>query len=127
MRSEYSGLILFHVTRINMSTESSTTYLKYGNYDDLLKVILYSSQSVLGVVPLIYHINYNNQHIVFAQTGTVGGAIVHYLVAKDKPSKKFIELKRLSGEFNFVDKIGSDSMSLYIPILELEKSTLKFP
>jgi len=110
-----------------MSIESSTTYLKYGNYDDLLKVILYSSQSVLGVVPLIYHINYNNQHIVFAQTGTIGGAIAHYLVAKDRPSKKFIELKRLSGEFNFVDKIGSDSMSLYIPILELEKSTLKFP
>jgi len=110
-----------------MSNESSTTYLKYKNYDDLLKVILYSSQSVLGVVPLIYHINYNDQHVVFAQTGTIGGVIVHYIVSNDKPNKKFIELKRLSGEFNFVDKIGSDSMSLYIPILELEKSTLKFP
>src|SRR5437899_10494755 len=96
-----------------MSTESSTTYLKYGNYDDLLKIILYSSQSVLGVVPLIYHINYNNQHIVFAQTGTVGGTIVHYLVSKDKPSKKFIELICLSGEFNLVDKIGIDCMTYY--------------
>jgi hypothetical protein len=107
--------------------DSSITYLKYKNYDDLLKVILYSSQSVLGAVPLIYHINYHNQDIVFIQTGTIGGNIVHYLISKEKPPKKFIELKRLSGEFSFVDKIGSDGMSLYIPILELESSTLEFP
>ncbi len=101
--------------------------MKYKNYDDLLKVILYSSQSVLGVVPLVYHINYNNQHVIFIQTGAIGGLVVHYLTNKENPPKKFIELKRLSGEFNFVDKIGSDGMSLYIPIIELEKSTLKFP
>lgn len=109
------------------SPELSITYMQYKNYDDLLKVILYSSQSVLGVVPLIYHINYNNQHVIFIQTGAIGGLVVHYLTNKEKPSKKFIELKRLSGEFNFVDKIGNDGMSLYIPIIELEKSTLKFP
>lgn len=113
---------------INMSVpDSSITYLKYKNYEDLLKVILYSSQSVLGAVPLIYHINYHNQDIIFIQTGTIGGNVVHYLLNKEKPPKKFIELKRLSGEFSFVDKIGSDGMSLYIPILELELSTLEFP
>lgn len=41
--------------------------------------------------------------------------------------KKFIELKRLSGEFIFVDKIGTDSVSLYVPILELEMSSFDFP
>jgi len=113
---------------MNMSSqESSITYMKYKNYDDLLKVILYSSQSVLGVVPLIYHIIYDNHDIVFLQTGAIGGIVVHYLVNKEKPPKKFIELKRLSGDFNFVEKIGNDSMSLYIPIIELDKSTLKFP
>ena len=109
------------------SSESSITYMKYKNYDDLLKVILYSSQSVLGVVPLIYHINYNNQDIIFLQTGAVGGLVVHYLVNKEKPPKKFIELKRLSGEFTFVDKLGNDGMSLYIPVLEIDTCTLKFP
>ena len=107
--------------------EMFTTYLKYKTYDDLLKVILYSSQSVLGAIPLLYHINYNNQDIIFIQTGGVGGTTIHYIVVKEKPSKKFIELKRLSGEFSFVDKIGSDGMSLYVPIIEIEKSTLKFP
>ncbi len=112
----------------NMSQgELCTTYLKYKTYEDLLKVLLYSSQSVLGVIPLLYHINHNNQDILFIQTGGIGGSTVHYMMVKEKPSKKFIELKRLSGEFSFVDKIGSDGMSLYIPILELEKSTLKFP
>jgi hypothetical protein len=107
--------------------DSNTTYLRYKTYDDLLKVILYSSQSVLGVIPLLYHINYNNQEIVFIQTGGVGSSTVHYIVVKEKSGKKFIELKRLTGEFSFVDKIGNDGMSLYVPILELEKSTLKFP
>lgn len=109
-----------------MSQESITTYLKYKTYEDLLKVILYSSQSVLGAIPLLYHINYNNQEILFIQTGGVGSNTVHYIIVKEKPGKKFIELKRLTGEFSFVDKIGNDGMSLYVPILDLEKSTLKF-
>ena len=107
--------------------ENQVTYLKYKEYGDLLKVILYSSQSVLGAVPLIYHQNYNGQNIIFIQTGTVGGNVIHYLVTSSAPVKKFIELKRLTGDFHFVDKIGTDGMSLYIPILELEKSNLRFP
>lgn len=82
---------------------------------------------MLGAVPLIYHVNQNNHDVIFIQTGTIGGITVHYLIISEKPKKKFIELKRLTGDFTFVEKIGSDSMSLYIPILELEKVTLKFP
>ena len=51
----------------------------------------------------------------------------HYIIQSEKPNKKFIELKRLSGEFSYVDKIGDDSMSLYVPVLELETSTFNFP
>jgi hypothetical protein len=76
---------------------------------------------------MLYHIDYNNQQILFIQTGAVGGIIVHYIVQTDKSSKKFIELKGLTGEFVFVDRIGTDTQSLYIPILELEKSTFIFP
>ncbi len=82
---------------------------------------------MLGAVPLIYHVNHENQNIIFIQTGTIGGIIIHYLFISETPKKKFIELKRLTGDFTFVEKIGSDSMSLYIPILELEKATLRFP
>lgn len=111
-----------------MSTPDTTTiYLKYKNYDDLLKVILYSAQSVLGVVPLLYHINSNSQNVTFIQTGGVGNSTIHYIINKNNPAKKFIELKRLSGEFSFVDKIGSDSMSLYIPIVELDSCNIRFP
>ncbi|MDC8451531.1 MAG: hypothetical protein LV477_01325 [Candidatus Nitrosotalea sp.] len=109
------------------SSDNLTTYLKYKEYGDLLKVILYSSQSVLGAVPLIYHLNVNNQNIIFIQTGTIGGNVIHYLISNGPPAKKFIELKRLTGDYAFVEKIGTDGMSLYIPILELEKSNLKFP
>ena len=107
--------------------DSFAIYLKYKTLEDMLKVILFSTRSALGITPMLYHINYNNQQILFIQTGAVGGIVVHYIVQTDKSSKKFIELKRLTGEFVFVDKVGNDTQSLYIPVLELEKSTFIFP
>ena len=107
--------------------DSFAIYLKYKNLEDMLKVILFSAQSALSLIPMLYHINYNNQQILFIQTGAVGGIIVHYIIQTDKSSKKFIELKGLTGEFIFVDRIGTDTQSLYIPILELQKSTFRFP
>jgi len=35
---------------------SNYTFLKYKNLEDMLKVILFSAQSPLGLVPLLYHI-----------------------------------------------------------------------
>jgi hypothetical protein len=103
------------------------TYLEYKNLEDMLKVIVYSAQSALGLTPMLYHIKYNDKQLLFIQTGAVGGIIVHYNIQNEKPNKKFIELKRLTGQFSFIDNIGTDTLSLYIPILELERSTLKFP
>ena len=108
-------------------SQNEIVYLKYQNLEDMLKVIIYSAQSMLGVIPMLYYIQYNNYHVLFIQTGAVGGVTVHYVVENQKPSKKFIQLKRLSGEFTFIDSIGTDAQSLYVPILGLEKSTLAFP
>lgn len=107
--------------------ENEIVYLKYQNLQDMLKVIIYSAQSMLGVVPMLYHINHDGRHVLFLQTGAVGGVTVHYVVQNEKPAKKFIQLKRLSGEYALIDGIGTDSQSLYVPILQLEKSTLVFP
>ncbi len=81
---------------------------------------------------MLYHINYNSQQILFIQTGSAGavggvGIIIHYFTQSERPIKKFIELKRLSGEFSYVDRVGTDGMSLYVPILELDVSTFEFP
>lgn len=107
-----------------MSNEIS--YLKYEDLTDMLKVILYSSQSMLGVIPMLYHIKHNNRDILFIQTGTVGAVIVHYMV-ENKPAMKFIQLKRLTGDYSFVDNIGTDTQSIYVPVLKLEKSSFDFP
>jgi hypothetical protein len=112
---------------MSQSEERFTTYLRYETLEDLLKVIVYSAQSALGLTPMLYYINYNNQQILFILTGAGGGIIINFIVQNEKPSKKFIELKRLSGEFSFVDSIGTDTQSLYVPIIKIEKSTLKFP
>jgi hypothetical protein len=105
---------------------SSMGYLKYQDLEDMLKVILYAAESPLGSSPMLYHIKYNNNDILFIESGLLT-PIVHYIIQDKEPTNRWIELKRLTGEYNFVDKIGNDSKSLYIPILELEKCTFKFP
>jgi hypothetical protein len=109
------------------SDDNDVVYLKYKSLADMLKVIVYSSQSALGLTPMLYHLQHKNREILFIQTGAIGTSIVHYVVQPSKPEKKFIELKRLTGEFVYVDALGTDTLSLYVPILELEKVTFTFP
>jgi len=75
---------------MSQSEERFTTYLKYETLEDLLKVIVYSAQSALGLTPMLYYITYNNQQILFIVTGAGGGLIINYIVQNEKPSKKFI-------------------------------------
>src|SRR5439155_14308221 len=112
---------------LTMSQPDLQTYLKYRTLEDMLKVIVYSAQSALGLTPMLYHIVQNSREVLFIQTGTIGGIIVHFVIQEQKPKEKFIQLKRFTGEFSFVDSIGTDAQSIYVPILELESSTLKFP
>ena len=109
------------------SDDNDAVYLKYKSLAVMLKVIVYSSQSALGLTPMLYHLQHKNREILFIQTGAIGTSIVHYVVQSSKPEKKFIELKRLTGEFVYVDALGTDTLSLYVPILELEKVTFTFP
>jgi hypothetical protein len=104
-----------------------TTYLQYENLKDMLSVILYTSQSFMTITPLLYDITYHNKEILFIHTGIVGGIVSHYNVIQDKPEKKFVELNKMTGEFQFINNIGSNPQSLYIPIVKLVKSTLRFP
>ena len=104
-----------------------TTYLEYETLKDMLKVILYTSQSFMSITPLLYYINYQDKDILFIHTGIIGGVVAHYHILGEKPTKKFIELNKLTGEFEFVENIGSNSHSIYVPIVGLTKSTLRFP
>ncbi len=112
---------------MSSSDHNDAVYLKYKSLEDMLKVIVYSSQSALGLTPMLYHLQHNSREILFIQTGAIGTSTVHYVVQSSKPEKKFIELKRLTGEFVYVDTLGTDTLSLYVPILELEKVSYTFP
>jgi hypothetical protein len=112
---------------MSKSEHYDAVYLKYKSLEDMLKVIVYSSQSALGLTPMLYHLQHKNREILFIQTGAIGTSIVHYVVQSSKPERKYIELKRLTGEYIYVDALGTDTLSLYVPILELEKVTFTFP
>ena len=104
-----------------------TTYLQYENLKEMLNVILYTSQSFMTITPLLYSITYNNKEILFIHTGIVGGVVAHYHVLDRKPATKFIELNKMTSDYKFVEKSGSNPQSIYIPIVNLVKSTLMFP
>ena len=104
-----------------------TTYLQYENLKDLLSVILYTSQSFMNITPLLYYISYKNKEILFIHTGIIGGIVSHYHVIQEKPNKKFVELNKMTGDFNLIDNIDNNTQSIYIPIIKLIKSTLRFP
>jgi hypothetical protein len=108
------------------SPTPSVIYLKHAKLDDMLKVILLAAESPLGIAVMIYHIKDNNNDILFTASGALG-TVVRYHVLDKELTKKWIELKRLTGDYTFVDRIGEDTKSLYIPILELDKSTFNFP
>src|SRR3954451_7590843 len=119
------------MSNINNNAESefnkNLMFFRYKSLEDMLKVILYSSQSPIGLIPMLYHTTKNDKEILFIQTGNIGGTTIHYFTPSEKIGKKFIQLKRLTGEYNFVEHIGLDTLSIYIPILELEEVNIYFP
>lgn len=108
-------------------SEWFTTYLQYENLKDMLNVILYTSQSFMSITPLLYYITYHDKEILFIHTGIVGGVVAHYHILNEKPNTKFLELNKMTGDFNYIKDIGNNPQSIYIPIISLVKSTLKFP
>ena len=108
-------------------SEWFTTYLEYENLKEMLNVILYTSQSFMAILPQLYYITYRDREILFIHTGLVGGIVVHYYILKEKPSKKFVELNKMTADFRFVDAVGANHQCIYIPIVGLMRSTLRFP
>ena len=102
-------------------------YLKYSSLEDMFKIILSSSQSALGISSLLYFLNYKNQNLMFIYNSSIGSSLIHYNILSEKPLTKFIQLNKQSGEYKYIDDIGNESHSIYIPILELENTTLEFP
>lgn len=110
-----------------ISTTKSIKYLRYRDFEDLFKIILAHSQSALGLIPLVYHVKLNDIEILFIQNGPLGNGTVHFIICKEEVRGRFIDLHKMTGEYKFVDAIGSDTKSIYVPVLELEKTTLQFP
>ncbi len=97
------------------------------NLKDLLNIVLYTSQSFMAITPMLYYIKYKDKEILFVHTGIVGGVVAHYLILEEKPSAKFIELNKMTSDYKFTNTIGGNSQSIYIPIVNLVRSTLVFP
>lgn len=108
-------------------SEWFTTYLEYESLKEMLNVILYTSQSFMAILPQLHYITYRDKEILFIHTGLVGGVVAHYHVLREKPNKKFVELNKMTADFRFIDAVGANPQCVYIPIVRLIRSTLRFP
>jgi hypothetical protein len=102
-----------------------TTYLEYESLKEMLNIILYTSQSFMTILPQLHYITHDKE-ILFIHTGLVGGIVAHYHVLKEKPNRKFVELNKMTADFRFVDAVGAGPQCIYIPIVRLIRSTLRF-
>jgi hypothetical protein len=81
----------------------------------------------MAITPMLYYINYKEKDILFVHTGIVGGVVAHYLLLDEKLSTKFVELNKITSDYKFTNTVGNNSQSIYIPIVNLIRSTLAFP
>ena len=112
---------------VSENTKFNFRYLKYSSLEDMFKIILSSAQSALGISSLLYFLNYKDQNIMFIYNSSIGSSLIHYNILSEKPLTKFVQLNKQSGEYKYIDDVGNESHSIYIPILELENTTLEFP
>ena len=91
---------------------------------------LFTKNNILVLFDLKYVLKedfyYYFKNIMFIYNSSIGSSLVHYNIVPEKPSSKFIQLNKQNGSYKYVEDIGNDSHSLYIPILELEDTTLEF-
>jgi hypothetical protein len=62
--------------------ESSIIFLKYTEPEDMLKVILFSSQSALGLTPMLYHVHYKGKKSFIKP-----GPVEHWFITLDRKGK----------------------------------------
>ena len=108
-------------------SEWFTTYFEYESLKEMLSVVLHTSQSFMAILPQLHYITYRDKEILFTHTSLVGGIVAHYHVLKEKPNKKFVELNKMTTDFRFVDAVGASPQCIYIPLVRLIRSTLRFP
>src|SRR5215218_10624894 len=92
----------------NNNNNFNFRYMKYSSLEDMLKIILSSAQSALGVSSLLYFLNYKNQNLMFIYNSSIGSSIIHYNIISEKQLTKFIQINKQNEKYKYVDDIGND-------------------
>jgi hypothetical protein len=94
-------------------------YVQFSRLEDLVKLVSFSPS------PFIQHLVVNDKHIYFVQSlMMISEPMVYIFRTKEKIEKKYIVYNRFSDEISFSDQPSQDGQSIYIPILEVEKTNI---
>ncbi|WP_309493623.1 hypothetical protein [Candidatus Hecatella orcuttiae] len=94
-------------------------YFKLKTLEDMVKLVAFSP------APMLQHTVVEGRQVYFIQSfSIVGKPLVYYLERDEKLESKYVVYNRFNDTISFSDKPGSDGQSVYIPIIEIEKTNL---
>lgn len=94
-------------------------YIQFSRLDDLVKLVALSPGS------FIQHVAVEGKHIYFIQSLMMTSKPMVYIFrSKEKIEKNYVVYNRFSDEITFSAQPGQDGQSIYIPILEVERTNI---
>jgi len=94
-------------------------YAKLKSLDDIVRLVS------LSPAPFIEYVNWGGRNVYFVHTLTLlGPPMVYYVERADRVKEKYVVFNRYKDEVSFSNQLGTDPQSVYIPILELEKTNI---
>lgn len=97
------------------------SFVKFMKFEDLIRFIS------IAPSPFLQYFELAKKHLYFIQTMTfTGQSLVYFVELPDKITKRYVVFNRFKDEISFSEQLGSDGQSVYVPILEVEKTNI-FP
>lgn len=100
------------------------THVQLREFEDLIRLVS------LSPAPFIEHLIVDGKNVYFIHTGGLfGPPMIYYVERGAKIDKKYVVFNRYKDEVSFSDSLGTDPQAVYIPVLEIERTSLfsKYP
>lgn len=95
-------------------------YFQFKSFDDFIRFITFSP------TPFIKYFKLDGHNVYFVQAGAFGERLLYYVELDKKIEEKYIIYNRFRDNISFSNKLVSDGQSVYVPILEVERTNV-FP
>ena len=100
-------------------TDEQSFYVQFSRFEDLVRLVAFSA------TPFLQHAEIEGKHVYFFHSSLLTGKpVIYYVLLENRVESKYVVYNRFSDSLSFSDKMEADGQSVYIPILEVERTNL---